>query len=215
MYVYYSTRRHRSVATIDGPHTPSPRGPTADEQPSTTGATSATATTSAIEDCGGRTPVEIPAPSPPNDGASVTYLTCADTLESDPLPVYAVPAAAGQAPVDTSTAARAAAAVRTWLDGPPPKASDDGLGVLPVGGIPEGLVGVTVDGNTAFVNFAHTFADAVANISTTGSQRLEAELAAVILQFDDIDQAQLQLEGSCERFGELLESGCLTLTRPA
>ena len=77
----------------------------------------------------------------------------------------------------------------------------------------EEVEAVAVDDGRAIVNLRSTNGLDFAGTSC-GSVGFQGSVQRTIFQFDSIEEAQIKLEGSCERFGEFMQSGvCTTFTR--
>jgi hypothetical protein len=74
---------------------------------------------------------------------------------------------------------------------------------------------VTTDGNVLVVDFddfRDVLGPAGANTSC-GSAALVGQLNATAFQFEEIDEVRYELEGSCQVFGEWLQSDCIEIDR--
>jgi hypothetical protein len=77
----------------------------------------------------------------------------------------------------------------------------------------EEVEAVTVDRGRAIVNLRSTSGFDFAGTSC-GGVAFQGAVLRTIFQFESIEEAQIRLEGSCERFGKFMQSGvCTTFTR--
>jgi hypothetical protein len=144
------------------------------------------------------------------------YVTCTEDLGSEPWPVYAIAPPGEPAEVSGNVSEDLATAIRLWLRGPSPSQHESGLGVLPVGGVTDGLRAVEVRDGRATIDFEPTAADVWSTYGSTGMERLIAELRGQVFQFDQIQQLEVSIEDSCRAFWELSEKGeCTVLRRRA
>lgn len=132
------------------------------------------------------------------------YFACGDPNDWPTVPVAvqrAVPAdkddltAVLEALLAGPTEAERAAAFRSWFS----ETTADRLN------------GATLDSEGhAVVNFK-TFSHLIPNAGTSaGSEWLMAEIGSTIAQFEEVKTFELQFDGSCNLFGEWLQSGCYT-----
>jgi hypothetical protein len=71
---------------------------------------------------------------------------------------------------------------------------------------------VTLNRGSAVIDFDGRLKAVIPNASTSsGSEALLEQIRLTVLPFDDVDQVELRLNGSCAAFGEWLERDCISL----
>ena len=162
---------------------------------------------------------EVPAPSgrgpcattdltsPAPSGAVLVFFTCGSSPTRAVVPVRRE---SSPEAVDD----RLATAIKGLLAGPTAEEEADGLRSWFSSQTADRLNGVSVDGaGHAIVQFAD-FSDAIPNASTAGGRlQLLAELRSTILQFDEIETAEVWFDGSCQAFWGWLQTTCTVLRR--
>lgn len=112
-----------------------------------------------------------------------------------------------------------AGALRALLRGPSREERERGFFSLfsEANGNGDNLLSATIDGNTglAIVNFADLSREVANATTTTGSGMLLRELQATIFQFSSVKVIRYEMDGSCEKFWDWLESQCHNVERPA
>ncbi|CAN5821762.1 hypothetical protein BH23GEM9_BH23GEM9_24340 [soil metagenome] len=104
-------------------------------------------------------------------------------------------------------------ALTALLEGPTPQERSAGLDSFFSAETAGMLNHATVRDGVAYVDFRN-FAGIIPNASTSaGSAQLLDQLAGTIFQFDDIGEAEISFEGSCDVFWNWLQRGCQRLTR--
>ena len=75
------------------------------------------------------------------------------------------------------------------------------------------VVDVSLEGGAATVDFSD-FSQIIPNASSScGSASLIAQLTETVFQFTDVESVTYTFGGSCEAFGEFVQTGCVTIDR--
>lgn len=145
------------------------------------------------------------APQPPDEGSVLVFFTCGTS------PLAAV--AAVTRPTDADAVEeQLSSAINALLAGPTAIEQESALRSW-FSAATEGRVNSVVinDWTVAVIDF-DDFSDVIPNASTTaGRRQLLAEIRATVFQFDDIEMAELQFNGSCDAFWGWLEATCTPL----
>ena len=105
------------------------------------------------------------------------------------------------------------AALEQLLAGPTPEERAAGFTSFFGDATADALNSVVVTGGIARIDF-DDFSRAIPNASSSaGSAQLLAQLRATIFQYPGIRAAEISFEGSCERFWNWLQRGCMRLER--
>ena len=160
------------------------------------------ASPSEVADCATTDPASTASP-----GAVLVFFTCDASPTRAVVPVQRETSAAG-------VEDRLATAIEALLAGPTPDEEAAGLRSWFSAQTADRLERVSVDeAGHAIVQFAD-FSDAIPNASTAGGrQQLLAELRSTILQFQEVEAAELWFDGSCQAFWQWLQSVCTVLRR--
>jgi len=149
------------------------------------------------------------APQRPDDGEVLVFFTCG----TSPLATVA----AVTRPTDADAAEdQLSSAIAALLAGPTATEQESGLRSW-FSAATEGRINSVVinDAGVAVVDF-EDFSDVIPNASTTaGRRQLLAEIRATVFQFDHIETAELQFNGSCDAFWAWLEATCMPLVPEA
>lgn len=183
-----------------------PTTPSASESldPPTTTQPAETASTAAEQTCD-----PDDEPQRPDEGAVLVFFTCG----TSPLATVA----AVTRPTDADAVEdQLSSAIAALLAGPTATELESGLRSW-FSAATEGHSNSVVinDAGVAVVDF-DDFSDVIPNASTTaGRRQLLAEIRATVFQFDQIEMAELQFNGSCDAFWIWLEATCTPLAPEA
>ena len=109
---------------------------------------------------------------------------------------------------------RVQAALRAYLRGPRPDEVDRGYFSAGAASLADDLADVSVLGGTATVDFDVTIEGHLGNLGTsTASQVFLLELQAPAFQFPEVKTLVLRVDGDCDRFWQMLEMSCRTVSR--
>lgn len=157
--------------------------------------------------------------------ATTTATTSSTTTEQPPAPSVSVFFGTGDADVCeavapyTRTAPDGADPMRFAFDelvgGPTDDERDQGASSFFAEDTDGTVRSVTTDGRLLVVDF-EDFRDVLTPLganTSCGSGALLGELHATAFQFPEIESVRYELEGSCDRFGEWLQRGCIEVDR--
>lgn len=149
---------------------------------------------------------------PPQDPSKVAYyLSCRGDVKGDDHPVYRFTTSV---PEEADVRQRLEVAVRTYLRSPTENQRDRGyLATIPVP-LDDVLDDVVMDEGEARLDFNPEIADRMAHGGgSAASLGFVEEITETVLQFDQLEQVRIQIDGDCERFWRLFEMSCHVLTR--
>lgn len=150
-------------------------------------------------------PCEVPEGRQPGEGemAVTVFYTCYDAAaESYPVPVVGVERIVPETPGVLQ------ASIDALLHGPTPAERDAGVTSFFSEASGELLLGVSLQGDRAVVDFDPALPATVPNASTSaGGASFLAELNTTVFQFSTVDEIEYRIDGSCEDFGEWMQSG--------
>lgn len=163
--------------------------------------------------CGNDEGREDPTPPPDDPDHIAVYFTCAENIVGpEQMPIYK-----SLRPNSAGSAHGLNAAVREYLKGATEDEKRKGLSTAFGSTVLETLNYIEVEQNVVEIDFSDEFRG-LPNLGTaTVTERFLRELSSTIFQYEDVQQATVSVEDSCETFWSLLGFGprCILLSPDA
>lgn len=108
---------------------------------------------------------------------------------------------------------RVSFALAEYLQGPTAEESERGYQGVLSKSLTGALDSVTIDDGRVEVSFNSSFERQPGGFASTAGLVFLSQVGAAVFQFQDLNELELQVSGSCHRFWRLLEGICNTTTR--